>query len=97
MAKFKNAESTGLVISYWLNTRFAIDFLGIWEQINNPNFNVTELFQVLVDTVELMHIYQRLKDEEQAQLGWSAKRELAIQQMKVLENMEDRKLLIESK
>ena len=25
MAKFKNAENTGLVISHWLSTRFAID------------------------------------------------------------------------
>jgi len=41
MAKFKNAETTGLVISHWLSTRYTIRFMGIWEQINNPNFNVT--------------------------------------------------------
>lgn len=29
MAKFKNAQATGLVISHWLSTRFAIEFLGI--------------------------------------------------------------------
>jgi hypothetical protein len=42
MAKYKNAEATGLVISHWLSTRYTIRFMGIWEQINNPNFNVTE-------------------------------------------------------
>ena len=42
MAKHKNAEATGLVISHWLSTRYTIRFMGIWEQINNPNFNVTE-------------------------------------------------------
>jgi len=42
MAKFKNSEATGLVISHWLSTRYTIRFMGIWEQINNPNFNVTE-------------------------------------------------------
>jgi hypothetical protein len=42
MAKHKNAESTGLVISHWLSTRYAVEFLGIWEQVNNPSFNVTE-------------------------------------------------------
>ncbi|MBQ9206752.1 MAG: KilA-N domain-containing protein [Treponema sp.] len=42
MGKFKNAENTGLVISHWLSTRFAIDFLGIWEQVYNPNFNYGE-------------------------------------------------------
>ena len=127
MAKFKNAESTGLVISHWLSTRFAIDFLGIWEQINNPSFNVTEFSNIRFNAgsngyvlsvkqwIErtnaigiissagryggtyahkdiafefgswlspefkyyLIREYQRLKDEEQAQLGWSAKRELA--------------------
>ena len=42
MARYKNAEATGLVISHWLSTRYAVDFLGIWERINNPDFNVTE-------------------------------------------------------
>ena len=46
MAKFKNAESTGIVISHWLSTRYAVDFLGIWEKINNPNFNVTEFSNI---------------------------------------------------
>ncbi|MDR1180671.1 MAG: KilA-N domain-containing protein [Bacteroidales bacterium] len=42
MAKHKNAEATGLVISHWLSTRYTIRFMGIWEQMFNPNFNVTE-------------------------------------------------------
>jgi hypothetical protein len=42
MAKFKNAEATGVVISHWLSTRYTIRFMGIWEQMNNPDFNVTE-------------------------------------------------------
>lgn len=46
MAKHKNAESTGLVISHWLSTRYAVEFLGIWEQVNNPDFNVTEFSNI---------------------------------------------------
>ncbi len=42
MARFKNAEVTGIVISHWLSTRNTVEFMGLWEQINNPNFNVTE-------------------------------------------------------
>jgi hypothetical protein len=42
MAKFKNAEATGVVISHWLSTRYTIRFMGIWEQMYNPDFNVTE-------------------------------------------------------
>ncbi len=42
MAKHKNAEATGLVISHWLSTKFTISLMGIWEQMHNPAFNVTE-------------------------------------------------------
>lgn len=46
IAKHKNPESTGLVISHWLSTRFTVEFLGIWEQMHNPNFNVTEFSNI---------------------------------------------------
>jgi hypothetical protein len=42
MAKFKNAESTGIVIAHWLSTKYTIQFIGAWEQVYNTNFNVTE-------------------------------------------------------
>lgn len=42
MAKYKNAEATGIVISHWLSTRYSLDYLGIFERLNNPDFNVTE-------------------------------------------------------
>ena len=41
----------------------------------------------------LIEEFQRLKEEEQRQIGWSAKREIAIQQMRVLEDVEGRHLL----
>ena len=42
IAKHKNSEATGLVISHWLSTRYTIEFMGLWEKMHNPNFNVTE-------------------------------------------------------
>jgi len=39
MARFKNAETTGLVISHWLSTRYTVEFMGLWERMNNPIFN----------------------------------------------------------
>ena len=50
MAKHKNAKSTGLVISHWLSTRYAVEFLGVWEQVNNPDFNVTEFSNIRIDS-----------------------------------------------
>jgi len=46
MARFKNAETTGLVISHWLSTRYTVEFMGLWEQVNNQLFNVTEFSNI---------------------------------------------------
>lgn len=128
IARYKNPSETALVISHWLSTRFTVDFLGIWETINNPDFNTTEFSSIRnesgsngfvlttkqwVEKTNAIGIYsksgrynggtyahkdiafefatwisvefklylitefERLKEEEQRQLGWSAKRELA--------------------
>jgi hypothetical protein len=42
IAKYKDKGKTWLVISHWLSTKFTIEYMWIWEKINNPNFNVTE-------------------------------------------------------
>jgi len=46
IAKYKNAETTGLIISHWLSTRFTVEFMGFWEKIHNPDFNVTEFSNI---------------------------------------------------
>jgi KilA-N domain len=42
IAKHKNADDPRFVIQNWMRTRFTIEFLGIWEQLNNPDFNRVE-------------------------------------------------------
>ena len=46
MAKYKNAEIPAHVISHWLSTKYTVEFMGIWETLNNPNFNLTEFREV---------------------------------------------------
>ena len=46
MARYKNAETTGLVISHWLSTRYPVEFIGLWEKMNNLAFNVTEFSNI---------------------------------------------------
>ncbi|QQG52851.1 MAG: KilA-N domain-containing protein [Candidatus Falkowbacteria bacterium] len=46
MAKFKNTESTGIVIANWLTTKYTIQFIGAWEQVYNANFNVMEFHNI---------------------------------------------------
>lgn len=42
IAKFKDLERTGIVIANWLSTKYTIQFMGAWEQLHNPDFNVME-------------------------------------------------------
>jgi len=128
MANAKESESRAAdIIKNWLRTRYTLEFLSTWEQINNPDFKVVETdhfklqaglpgFTLSVSEwiektnaigiivkkgkyggtfahkdiafefgsaisvpfkLYLINEFQRLKEEEQKQLGWSAKRELA--------------------
>ena len=124
MLKAKDGE---FFFSNWLRNRNTVEFLGIWEKLNNPDFNYVEFdiiksqaglnsyrlsakewmqktnaigivaktgryggtyahkdiafeFAMWISPefkVYLIREFQRLKAEEQAQLGWSAKRELS--------------------
>jgi len=121
------AKDGDFFVTDWLRNRNTLEYIGIWEQINNPDFNYGEFatirnmsglnnFKVSVKEfaektnaislqakagryggtyahkdialefamwispefkIYLVLEFQRLKEEEQKQLGWSAKRELA--------------------
>ena len=123
----KSIENGLALIEKWLRNKNTIEFLGIWEEMYNPNFNSPEfegiknaagLNRFILSVKQwiektnaigimakagryggtyahkdlafefaswvspqfklyLMREFQRLKEEEQKQLGWSAKRELA--------------------
>ena len=142
------AKDGDFFFSNWLRNRNTIEFLGIWERLNNPNFNYVEFdtiktvaglnnfrlsakdwmtrtnaigiisragryggtyahkdiafeFAMWISPefkVYLIHEFQRLKADEQAKFGWTAKRELAkINQLICLSNMESmNSVLIES-
>lgn len=124
MLKSKDGE---FFVSDWLRNRNTIEFLGIWEELHNPNFNYGEFaiiksqaglnsYKISVKEwvsktnaigivskagryggtyahkdiafefgmwispkfkLLLIKEFERLKSEEQKQLGWNAKRELS--------------------
>lgn len=41
IARVKNPNEPKDVVKNWLRTRSTIEFLGLWEKINNPNFKGT--------------------------------------------------------
>jgi hypothetical protein len=42
IARYKDPKRTDYIIQNWLRNRNTIEFLGIWEQLNNPDFNPIE-------------------------------------------------------
>src|SRR6266571_3215044 len=42
IARHRDAERTDYIIQNWLRNRNTIEFLGIWEQLNNPDFKPIE-------------------------------------------------------
>ena len=121
------AKDGDFFITDWLRNRNTLEYIGIWEQVYNPDFNYGEFaiiksqsglnsFKISVKEfvertnaislqakagryggtyahkdiafefamwinpefkIYIVKEFQRLKEEEQKQLGWSAKRELA--------------------
>jgi hypothetical protein len=45
IARYKNPESPADVIKNWMRNRSTIEFLGLWEQLNNPDFKLVEFDQ----------------------------------------------------
>ena len=45
IARYKNPEFPADVVKNWLRVRSTIEFLGLWEQLNNPNFKLVEFNQ----------------------------------------------------
>ena len=127
IARFKDPKRTDYIIQNWMRNRNTIEFLGIWERLNNPDFNPIEFdgfrnqaglnsfiltpkqwiektnaigiiskagryggtyahkdiafeFATWISVefkLYLIKEFQRLKDEEQKQLGWDIRRNLA--------------------
>lgn len=42
IARYKDEERSDYIIQNWLRNRNTIEFLGIWERLNNPAFNSIE-------------------------------------------------------
>ena len=45
IARYKNPEHPADVIKNWTRSKDTIEFLGLWERINNPGFKVVEFDQ----------------------------------------------------
>jgi hypothetical protein len=82
IARHKDAGRTDYLISNWLRNRNTIEFLGIWETLNNPGFNPIE-FDGIKKTAGLnsfILIHMELPQSERL----IRLNQIAIRQMQVL-------------
>ena len=49
IARFKNPKDPKDVVKNWLRNRSTIEYLGLWEIINNPNFKGVEFDPFLLE------------------------------------------------
>ncbi len=50
IAKYKNPDHADDVIRNWLRNRNTVEFLGVWERLNNPAFNPVEFDGIKIQT-----------------------------------------------
>ena len=50
IAKYKNSENPNDLIRNWMRSRNTIEYLGVWEQINNRDFNTDSYTELLNET-----------------------------------------------
>jgi hypothetical protein len=41
MAKYRDSERTNYIIQNWMRTQSTIEFLGLWESLNNPDLKAS--------------------------------------------------------
>ena len=46
MAKYQNSSDPSFTVKNWLRRITTIDYIGLWEEIHNPNFNLVEFDQI---------------------------------------------------
>ena len=42
IARYRDAERSDYILQNWMRNRSTIEFIGLWEQLRNPNFNSIE-------------------------------------------------------
>ena len=49
LAKYKNPKEPSDAIKKWLSNYDTIEFLGLWEELSNDNFNSAEFRQIIIE------------------------------------------------
>ncbi len=78
IARYKNPNEPIDIIKNWLRSRTTIEFIGLWEQLHNPNFKAVEFDRFMYEAGSNSFVLSPGKDRLQRL------NKTAIEQMKVL-------------
>ena len=67
MARFRDNDPA-FVIGHWMRNRSTIDYLGLWESINNPDFKPTEFGRFREESANAEMLKQGLDRTKRFQL-----------------------------
>ena len=62
IAKYKNPDNAFIVVANWMRNHSTISFLGLWEQIHNPNFKPIEFDRFKAESGLKVITYDELSD-----------------------------------
>lgn len=49
LARYKNPDDPSDVIKKWLSNYDTVEFLGLWEELSNENFNSAEFSRIKIE------------------------------------------------
>lgn len=52
LAKYSNAINPANVIIHWMSNKETFNYINLWEQLNNKNFNFTESREIKINEVK---------------------------------------------
>ena len=52
----KVSSEGDLLIKSWLRNKQTVDFIGVWEKLNNPSFNLVEFDLIRMNAGDFLNI-----------------------------------------
>ena len=92
IAEYRNEEDPRFVVQNWMRNRDTIEFLAVWEQLNNPGFNRVQ-FEAVKKEADLLNVAlfgktaNEWKTSHPDSIG-NMRDEASIDQLLILANME---------
>ena len=99
LAKYKNDKYPANVIIHWLGNKDTALYVGLWEELNNENFNLTEYRKIKINEIGTASYTMNPKQWIQRTNAIAKKQYLILQgsnslkKIETLDDIDNRKIL----